>query len=134
MIADAAPGIFTLNTTGSGPAAALNQDYSINSPSNPARRGSYVSIYFTGGGQTSPAGVTGSITGLVLKYLVQPISVTVGGQPATVTFQGAAPTYIDGLSQLNIRLPEDAPFGPAQPIVIKINNITSPATATISVY
>jgi len=133
-VAEAAPGIFTLAATGSGPAAVLNQDHSVNSPSNPARKGAYVSIYFTGGGQTSPAGATGSITGLALKYLMQPISVTVGGAPATVTFQGAAPTYIDGLSQLNIRLPEDAPSGPAQPVVIKVGTVSSPATATISIF
>jgi uncharacterized protein (TIGR03437 family) len=69
-----------------------------------------------------------------LKYLVQAISATVGGQPATVSFQGAAPTYIDGLSQLNIRLSENTPLGPAQPVVLKVNNVASPATATISVY
>lgn len=133
-VAEAAPGIFTLAATGSGPAAILNQDYTVNGPSNPARKGAYVSIYFTGGGQTSPPGATGSITGLALKYLVQPISVTVGGAPATVTFQGAAPTYIDGLSQLNIRVPDDAPSGPAQPVVIKVGTVTSPATATISIF
>ena len=132
-VADTAPAIFTLDTTGSGQAAALNLDYSVNGPSNPAKKGSYVSIYFTGGGQTSPAGVTGSITGLVFKNLVEHMSVTVGGQPATVTFEGAAPAYIDGLSQLNIRLADDTPSG-AQPVVIQMGNITSPASATIYVF
>jgi uncharacterized protein (TIGR03437 family) len=60
-MASVAPAAFTLNATGSGQAAALNQDGSVNGPSNPAPKSSYVSIYFTGGGQTNPAGATGSI-------------------------------------------------------------------------
>ena len=36
-VADAAPAIFTMDGSGVGPGAILNQDFSINSPSNPAR-------------------------------------------------------------------------------------------------
>ncbi len=104
-VATAAPGLFTFNSTGTGPAAAVNQDGSLNGSSNPAAAGSYVTLYFTGGGQTNPAGVTGSISGSQLKWLVQSVTVTVGGQPATVAFDGAAPTFIDGFLQLNIGVP-----------------------------
>jgi len=132
QIASAAPGAFTLNSSGSGQAAAFNQDHTINAPSNPAAKGSYVTIYFTGGGQTSPAGVTGSITGSVLKWLTQSISVTVGNQPATVTFDGSAPTFVDGLDQLNIQLSPNVPSG-AQAVVITVGGVSSPSTATIFV-
>jgi uncharacterized protein (TIGR03437 family) len=44
--------------------AALNQDNRYNAPSNPAAKGSYVSLCITGEGQTAPAGVTGKITTL----------------------------------------------------------------------
>jgi uncharacterized protein (TIGR03437 family) len=128
-IASAAPGAYTLNSSGSGQAAALNQDYSINGPSNPAAKGAYVTIYFTGGGQTNPAGVTGSVTGAVLKWLTQSISVTVGNQPATVTFDGSAPTFVDGVDQLNIHLSPNTPPG-AQPVVITVGGVSSPSTAT----
>jgi hypothetical protein len=84
-------------------------------PNNPAAKGSYVTIYFTGGGQTTPAGVTGSVTGSALKSLIQPISVMVGNQPATVQFDGSAPTFVDGVDQLNIQLAADTPSG-SQPI------------------
>jgi uncharacterized protein (TIGR03437 family) len=131
-IANAAPGAYTLNSSGSGQAAALNQDYSINGPSNAAAKGAYVTIYFTGGGQTNPAGVTGSVTGSVLKRLTQGISVTVGNQPATVTFDGSAPTFVDGVDQLNIQLSPNTPSG-AQPVVIAVGGVSSPSTATISV-
>jgi uncharacterized protein (TIGR03437 family) len=131
-IASAAPGAYTLNSSGSGQAAALNQDHTINAPANPAAKGAYVTIYFTGGGQTNPAGVTGSVTGAVLKWLTQSISVTVGNQPATVTFDGSAPTFVDGVDQLNIQLSPSTPSG-AQPVVITVGGVSSPSTATISV-
>ena len=132
QVVAASPGAFTLNSSGSGPVVAANQDYSINGPSNPAAQGSYVTIYFTGGGQTNPPGVTGSVTGSVLKWLTQPISVTVGNQPAIVSFDGSAPTFVDGVDQLNIRLSPNTPSG-AQPVVITMGGISSPTTVTLAV-
>jgi uncharacterized protein (TIGR03437 family) len=132
QIASAAPGAYTDDSSGSGQAAALNQDYTINGPAHPAPKGSYVTIYFTGGGQTNPPGVTGSVTGSVLKRLTQSISVTVGNQPATVSFDGSAPTYVDGLDQLNIQLSPNTPSG-AQPVVIAVGGVSGPSTVTITV-
>jgi uncharacterized protein (TIGR03437 family) len=132
QVTNASPGAFTLNASGSGPAVAANQDYSINSPSNPAAKGSYVTIYFTGGGQTNPAGVTGSVTGSVLKWLTQPILVTVGNQPAIVSFDGSAPSFVDGVDQLNIQLSPSTPSG-AQPVIITIGGVASPPSVTLAV-
>ena len=132
-VGTASPGVFTSDFTGSGQAAALNQDGSLNGLANPAAKGSYVTLYFTGGGLTSPPGVTGSVTGLALKYLTQRVSVTVGGQAAAVTFAGAAPTYVDGLGQLNLRLADNAPSGAAQAVVVSVGGIATPSTATIAV-
>jgi uncharacterized protein (TIGR03437 family) len=130
----AAPGIFTFNASGAGPAAAANQDGTFNGPSSPAAKGSYVTLYFTGGGQTNPAGVTGSITGTsTLKWLTQNTIVMVGGVAATVAFDGAAPTFVDGVLQLNVQLSGDTPTGSALPVVIKVGNASSPATATLAV-
>jgi uncharacterized protein (TIGR03437 family) len=58
----ATPGIFTANASGTGPGAIANQDYSTNSPSNPAAQGSTVVLYLTGEGQTIPGGTDGRIT------------------------------------------------------------------------
>jgi uncharacterized protein (TIGR03437 family) len=132
QVTNSSPGAFTLNASGSGPVVAANQDYSINGPSNPAAKGSYVTIYFTGGGQTNPAGVTGSVTGSVLKWLTQPISVTVGNQPATVSFDGSAPSFADGVDQLNIQLSPSTPSGP-QPVIITIGGVASPSSVTLAV-
>ena len=132
--ASAAPGIFTFSATGTGQAAAANQDGTFNDPSSPAPRGSYVTLYFTGGGQTNPAGVTGSITGTsVLKWLAQGATVTVAGKPGAVAFDGDAPTFVDGVLQLNVQLSQDTPSGAAQPVVLTIGNVSSPNTVTLAV-
>jgi uncharacterized protein (TIGR03437 family) len=132
--ASAAPGLFTFNASGIGQAAAANQDGTFNGASVPAAKGTYVTLYFTGGGQTNPPGVTGSITGTsTLKWLTQAASVTVGGVAATVAFDGAAPAFVDGVLQLNIQVSGDTPSGSALPVVVTIGNVSSPATATLAV-
>lgn len=133
QVASAAPGAFTLNSSGSGQALAANQNGTLNAPSNPAAKGSYVTIYFTGGGQTNPSGVTGSVNGSTLKWLSQSFSATVGGQAATVTFDGAAPGFVDGVGQLNIQLAPNTPSGSAQPLMLTVGGINSPTTATLAI-
>jgi uncharacterized protein (TIGR03437 family) len=132
QVTSASPGAFTLNASGSGPVVAANQNGTVNGPNNPAAKGSYVTIYFTGGGQTNPVGVTGSVTGAVLKWLTQPISVTIGNQATIVSFDGSAPTFVDGVDQLNIQFSTNTPSG-AQPIVITIGGISSPSSVTLNV-
>ena len=58
----ALPGLFTTSSTGQGQIAALNQDLSLNSSTNPAARGTTIILYGTGEGKTSPASVEGTIT------------------------------------------------------------------------
>ena len=45
------PGIFSLDGSGQGQGAILNEDGSLNSLSNPALRGSVITVYATGGGR-----------------------------------------------------------------------------------
>src|SRR5262249_28054624 len=49
------PGIFTVNRSGTNQAVIINSDGSLNSTSNPAQRGSVVSLYATGGGLAAPS-------------------------------------------------------------------------------
>jgi uncharacterized protein (TIGR03437 family) len=131
-VQSAAPGVFTFNATGTGQAIALNQDGSTNGPTNPAAAGSYVSVYFTGGGVTDPPGLTGSVSDLVVASLALTATATVGGVPAAVTFAGSAPGFVGGINQMNILLSSNTPSG-AEPLAITIGGQSSPATATISV-
>ncbi|MCG8650160.1 MAG: hypothetical protein MI861_10015, partial [Pirellulales bacterium] len=80
QVAATAPAIFTLDGSGRGQAAALNEDGTVNGPSNPAARGSVVAVFATGEGQTSPQGVDGRIAGEVLPRPLAPVIVGIGGE------------------------------------------------------
>src|SRR5207253_3254183 len=98
-------GVFTLNSTGSGQAAAVNQDNSTNGPASPARLGSVVSLYVTGEGQTNPSGIDGKPASTPLPAPVLFVSATLAGQPATVTYAGGAPGLVAGAMQVNVQIP-----------------------------
>jgi uncharacterized protein (TIGR03437 family) len=137
-VTSAAPGVFTTNAAGSGQAAAVNQNKSINSVDSPAPLGSIISLYVTGEGQTSPAGVDGKPAAIPLPQPLLPVSVTMSGQPATVTYQGGAPTLVAGLMQVNVRIPQNLvqtfAAGPVQiPVVVQVGSIPSQTNVTIAV-
>ena len=132
----AAPGIYTLNQAGNGPGATLNQDgITVNSAGAPAAKGSVVSVFMTGEGQTTPAGVDGSIIpadGSLLKKPNLTVTATVGGIPASVLYAGSAAGEISGLLQVNLQIPASAPSG-AVPIVITIGNTATQSGVTVAV-
>jgi uncharacterized protein (TIGR03437 family) len=114
-VAQTAPGVFTVDGTH---AAALNQDGSINSATNPAAPGSIVSVYATGLGPISPAQADGTLVGLPLPSNVVQTGVVdeqfeVGpfgcncylSAPVPVTFVGPAAYLVAGASQINFQLP-----------------------------
>ncbi|MBV9772077.1 MAG: putative Ig domain-containing protein, partial [Bryobacterales bacterium] len=117
QVADSMPGIFTLNAAGQG--AVINQDGTINSSSNGAAPGSVISIYATGAGETSPAGVDGIMSpgALPLPVPLLPVSVEIGGLPAVVSYAGAAPLEVAGLLQVNATVPAGVPTGTSVPVV-----------------
>lgn len=126
----AAPGIFTVNGSGSGQGAVLNQDYSLNGRSNPARRGSAVMIYATGV-PTSPC-IDGLIYQSNFPSAVLPVIVGVGNIGAQVLYEGQAPGLITGVAQINIVIPNDAPTG-AVPLTLLVGGIFSPPGVTVTV-
>lgn len=129
----ATPAIFTLDASGLGPGAILNQDSTVNAGLNAAARGSVVAIYCTGGGVTSPAIADGAITGLPLPELTQTVAVTVGGIAARVLYKGGAPTAVAGLTQINAEIPAGVLPGPAVPVTVKVGAYTSQAGVTLAV-
>jgi uncharacterized protein (TIGR03437 family) len=132
-LAAAVPGIFTMNGTGSGQAVAVNLDGTVCDAAHPAAPGSFITVYFTGGGATTPSGATGGVAGSTLKRLSQTTLATVADIPATVSFAGAAPTLVEGVNQVNIKLDDKTPSGLAQPLILTVGNNSSPSTATIAV-
>jgi uncharacterized protein (TIGR03437 family) len=113
-VAEASPGIFTLDRSGQGPAAALNQDNSVNAAANPARRGTVIQILATGLGD---AVVRAAISGI----------------EAQVAYAGPAPGMADGIVQVNAVIPPDAPAGPSVPIVLTAAAYRSQDKVTIAV-
>jgi uncharacterized protein (TIGR03437 family) len=127
------PAVFTVDQSGSGEGAIINVDGTINGATNPAARGSYISIYGTGGGQTTPSSITGQIAGPNLSSLALPVTVVFGGNPGTVTFAGAAPLEVGGIFQVNVNIPADAPVGPAIPLRLSVGDWAAQINVTVAI-
>ncbi len=110
--ASATPALFT-DAGGTGQAAALNQDNSVNSPAQPCARGDVIVLYGTGFGP-------GTVT------------VTIGGANATVSFAGPAPGY-PGLMQVNATVPADLAATGNVAVAVSIGAVSSQSGVTIAV-
>ncbi|MBL8240298.1 MAG: hypothetical protein JNM66_22955 [Bryobacterales bacterium] len=133
-VAPTAPAIFTQTASGTGLGAILNQDNSLNGTTNGAQRTSIIQIFATGGGQTNPPGQTGRLTGTPLpQFPAGRVTVRINNVDAPVVYAGAAPGLIQGLIQINARVPATAPIGNAVPIVVRIGNVDSPAGVTVAI-
>jgi uncharacterized protein (TIGR03437 family) len=135
QLTTAAPALFTQNGSGTGPGAILNQDYSLNTQSNPAAPGSVVQIYMTGEGLTNPAQATGAVTTATASYPYTPqpqlaVSAIIGGQPAQVIWAGEAPGFVAGVLQVNAAVPATASSG-ANSIAVEVGNQTSQSGVTV---
>lgn len=114
-VAFANPGLFRLHVGLSNQAAAVNEDGTINGPSNPAKIGSVVSLFGTGFGQSDPPGVTGARSPLapsryqatVTVFIASSLTAELNGEwaPAEVLYAGPAPGELAGIGQVNIRVP-----------------------------
>ena len=128
---DATPGVFTLDGSGRGLAAARNQDGTVNGPFtkftpgfSPAPAGSVVAVYLTGAGQTTPPGVTGSVNPInQLLRVTARVTATLAGIPADVEFFGAAPGIVNGVFQLNLRVPAGFIESTLVPLEILIDGV-----------
>lgn len=131
-VTSAAPGIFTLDSSVQGQAAVINEDGTINGPLNPAPLGSFISIYATGEGQTSPAGIDGKPAQEPLPRPLLRVTVIIDGQMVTPQYAGGAPGEVAGVRQVNAQIPSSIQPGNAVPVVLQVGNNSS-QTATIAV-
>jgi len=133
-VASQIPAVFTLNGSGAGQAAAINNtDNSINGAGKPAKVGDYVQLYVTGVGQTSPAGSDGLINAAPLPVPTATVKVTIGGQTANVNFAGGAPGAVAGVIQVNAQIPSGIAVGAAVPVVVQVGTSNSQPGVTIAV-
>lgn len=126
----AAPGLFSADSSGSGPGAILNADYSLNSDDNAAEPDGIVVLYGTGGGLVKAEVSDGAMTAGATP-LAGETSVTVNGEPAEVLYAGNAGGIVAGVIQVNIRLPKKV--SGTVPVVVTTAGVSSQATVTVAV-
>jgi uncharacterized protein (TIGR03437 family) len=110
---DARPGIFTSDASGEGQALAFNQDWTRNSPANPARPGSVVTFFITGEGPTTPPSTDGEIRTGVPPQPEIPIRVgfrildfaNFDYLDGEVLYAAGIAGSVAGIAQVNVRVP-----------------------------
>jgi uncharacterized protein (TIGR03437 family) len=112
-VVGAVPGIFTV-AGGTGQAAANNQDGSLNSASNPAARGSVVSLYATGQGSSTN------------------VALSIAGYNAPLLYAGAAPGF-PGLMQINAQVPSGFLPPGIQAVLLSVGGAVSQPGVTIAI-
>jgi uncharacterized protein (TIGR03437 family) len=133
-VAAAAPGIYTMDASGTGRGIILNQDGTLNSASNPAAPGSIVFLYATGEGQTQPSGIDGKLNGYPAPTPAQSVTATIGGANADVLYAGGVTGLAGGTLQVNLRVPSGGfTPGDAVPITLNIGGVTSQAGVTLAI-
>jgi uncharacterized protein (TIGR03437 family) len=128
----AAIGIYTVDQSGTGQALAVCQNGSINGPDNLAD--GYIQLYVTGLGVTSPASATGQIApvdGSSFDRSLLQLTAYIGGVSTGVEYAGAAPGFVNGVAQINIDIPANAPSGNV-PLTISGLDLQSPFTFAFS--
>jgi uncharacterized protein (TIGR03437 family) len=140
-IAAVAPGLFTLDNSGTGQAAALTFSqlsglYAVNGPAAPARVGDIVLLYLTGEGDYA-TGITPR-TGYIVPPTLTPLpqltptpTVTIGGAAAVVQYAGPMGGGILGLMQMNVVVPANSTKGAAVPVTVDIGGSTTQAGVTL---
>jgi len=130
-VAAAAPELF--QDFSNAQVVAVNQDGSRNGLGSPARLGSIVVLYGTGGGLTNGSRVTGTIAPLPHPLLLEESRLSIAGRAASVLFAGEVPGFV-GLVQINAQLPP--PDGPSQsprtaPVVWTVGTTASRSPVTL---
>ena len=131
-LAQAAPGLFAANSSGTGQLAAMNQDGSTNSATNAATAGSTVTMYATGEGLTAPPGIDGAIQTQGSRAPYLPVKVTIGGQLAQFVSAGTPIGELSGVMVVRAAVPTGLTAGPV-PVVLSVGSVSTSQNVTISV-
>ena len=115
------PSLFSKDGSGCGQAAALNINsdgsVSVNSPSNSAAPGDFVSLYGTGvGAPYYPPADGDYVTGLT-PFESSPGVVLAGSTLQAVQYGGLAP-FLVGVDQINFQIPQGTAEGCAVPVSV----------------
>ena len=136
-----APGIFSLNSQGTGQGAILISNTATyaapadsvpGSSARPANRGEFITIYCSGLGTVSNPPASGAPAGSSpLSSTVATPIVTIGGIQLTPSFSGLSPGFV-GLYQVDFPVPNNAPTGNAIPVTLSIGGVST-NTVTVAI-
>jgi uncharacterized protein (TIGR03437 family) len=119
-----APSLFIVDSSSNLGAVVKNSDFSLTTKANPAKVGDFVVIYSTGLGQSTPAASTGVLLvppGTAFNNTAT-VTVTIGGQPATVIYSIASPAFV-GLYQTAVMVPTGVTG--TVPVVLMVGTVKS---------
>jgi len=131
-VAAVSPGLFSLDGSGQGQAAAVNQNNSINGSAHPANAGQYVLLYGTGFGATNPSGQDGAVNAVPLPLVLANVTATVGGKATTINYAGGAPGAPAGVMQINVEIPTGLSAG-SVPVVVQAGSGQTQSGVTVAV-
>jgi uncharacterized protein (TIGR03437 family) len=124
----ASPGIFTVNSTGSGQGLIYKFNSSgaaIADTANPAAPGDGLLIFAAGLGSTNPLYAEGKAVPLTDALpIISPVQVFLGEVPARDAQAILAPGLI-GVYRVTAFVPEDAPRGEAVPLIVRASGVDS---------
>jgi uncharacterized protein (TIGR03437 family) len=126
------PGLFTLDSSGSGQGLIFDAMGNPNNTSNPAAAESVVTLYATGEGQTLPPGIDGLIATDPAPAAVLPVSVTIDGIDAPVLYYGGAVGQVAGMMRIDVQVPDGVAPG-ARPVVLQVGDGLSQTGVTVAI-
>ena len=110
---------------------ALPQNAIPGVPSRPAQAGDVLTLYGVGFGPVSGGFTAGTLV-TAANSLTTPLQVFFGNTPATVNYDGLAPTYT-GLYQFNVVVPNGLTTNNAEPISFTLGGVKSTQTLYIAI-
>jgi uncharacterized protein (TIGR03437 family) len=122
-------GTLDLTVTANVPAVFLpivQQDGTYNSRTDPAPHGTFLTFYATGDGIEYGPDLAGLPAAAPYPFPVLPVTVTLAGMAAEVTYAGSAPGLV-GLLQVNALVPGSFVPSGAVPLVLTVGTVQAPA-------
>ena len=124
---DVSPAFFTATATGRGQISALNEDNTINGPTNPISRGKVIQMYGTGLGNVAGNPGDGNVAPSDRLINGDKPDVFINGfqvPAANVLFSGLAPGFV-GVWQLNVKIPDSVPPGNNISVLVSLRSVPS---------
>ncbi len=137
QMAPSDPGFFTASSNGLGQVAAINQDGTVNGPSNQISRSGtqVISFYLTGagvipGGPADGVGAPGAVNTAARPTVFMNFTQL---PDSAITYSGLAPGF-PGLWQLNVQVPNTVPPQAAVSVILIMNDIVSNTGGNTQTY